>query len=325
MVLVTSEPAVSVVLPTYNEAETVVDVIAAARGYLFHGTRTVEIVVVDDDSPDGTAEVVRSAYPDDEFVSVIVRTQESGLSSAVLRGLRESQGEIAIVMDADGQHPAERLPGLYLELRGGVFVDSPTGIAVGSRFIRGGSIEGWSLTRTIISAGAAAFARAAQPSARALSDPMSGFFAVDRSVVDDEVLDQCDPHGYKILLELISHADCDISEIPITFQPRQAGNSKLTIDEILRFVEHVGAVGLAERDIDQWVSPPLAIRATEFGVGVSVALLAFLGGLWLGGTEGAVGGGLSAVAGGILVLSIQRLRSSGTSWTESAVYGGGES
>lgn len=313
-----SEPAVSVVLPTYNEAETVLDVIAAARGYLFHGTRTVEIVVVDDDSPDGTAETVRSAFTDDEFVSVIVREAKSGLSSAVLRGLREARGEIAIVMDADGQHPADRLPGLF-------FAAQDCGIATGSRYTEGGSVEGWSFTRNLVSWGASTVARAAQPSARALSDPMSGFFAVDRSVVDDAVLDQCDPHGYKILLELISHTDCEVSEVPITFQPRQAGESNLTIDEMLRFVEHVGALGLAERDIDQWVSPPLAIRATEFGVGVSVALLAFLAGLWLGGTDGAVGGALSAVAGGVLVLSIQRLRSSATSWSESGVYGGGGS
>jgi dolichol-phosphate mannosyltransferase len=324
VVLVAAEPAVSVVLPTYNEAETIVGVITAARGYLNHGpriehgVRCVEIVVVDDDSPDGTAETVRSAFPDDEFVSVIVREEKSGLSSAVLRGLRESRGDIAIVMDADGQHPADRLPGLF-------FAAQDCGIATGSRFIRGGSIEGWSLARTLISAGATTFARASILSSRGLSDPMSGFFAVDRSVVDDAVLDQCDPHGYKILLELISHTDCEITEIPITFQPRQAGESKLTIDEMLRFVEHVGALGLAERDIDQWVSPPLAIRATEFGVGVSLALLAFLGGLWLGGTDGAVGGALSAVAGGVLVLSIQRLRSSAASWSESGVYGGGGS
>ena len=154
---------VSVILPTYNEVETIVEVIADVVAELALEPYEFEVLVVDDDSPDGTARIVREHYRDMDRVEVLRRTRDRGLSSAVLDGLRFTRGRYAVVMDADGQHPAEELPELLDALQ-------DADVVVGSRHVDGGSIEGWPVSRVITSKVATLLARGLVPAARQLTD-----------------------------------------------------------------------------------------------------------------------------------------------------------
>lgn len=307
-------PLVSVVLPTFNEAATIVDVVDDVLQELAHldvPTDGLEVIVVDDNSPDETWRIARDAYADDDRVSVLRRVDNQGLSSAVLDGFSEARAPICVCMDADGQHPADRLDELVDEIVLGA------DLVVGSRHVDGGSIEGWAASRKMTSKVATLFARAFVPAAREISDPMSGFFAVYRPTFDDDVLEAADPHGYKILLELAALVpDAEIAEVPITFRARAAGESKLTLDEQLRFVEHIVGLWLLSIGLDSRVSPPLAVRSVEAAMIVALALALMNIGLILGNVEGALGAGLIAASGAAIVLGAQRLARTGSSWSD---------
>lgn len=303
-------PRASVVLPTYNEAETIVDVVQDVLDEL----GDVEVVVVDDDSPDETWRVARDAFEDElaDRVKVVRRVNDQGLSSAVLAGFRQARGRYVVCMDADGQHPADRLDELVDELENGA------DLVVGSRHVDGGEIDGWPWSRKVTSKVATLLARAFVAPAREITDPMSGFFAVNRETFDDDVLDVADPHGYKILLELAALVpDAKIAEVPITFRARQAGESKLTVDEQLRFVEHIVGLWFLSAGLDERVNPPLLVRSVEAASVVALALAMLNVGLILGDVDGALGAGLIAAAGGTIVLGAQRLARTGTSWSDS--------
>jgi dolichol-phosphate mannosyltransferase len=307
------DPLVSVVLPTYNERETIVEVVELAIGNLGRevGYEAVEVVVVDDDSPDGTWRVAREAFADDPRVDVVRRTDDQGLSSAVLEGFRLALGEYYVCMDADGQHPADRLPALVDAL------DEGADLVVGSRHVDGGAIDGWPWTRKVTSKVATLVARGLVPAARDISDPMSGFFAVNRTVFDDDVLEAADPHGYKILLELAQLAPAAaVAEVPITFRAREAGESKLTLDEQVRFLEHCLGLWFLSAGLDERVSPPLVVRSVEAASVVALALALMNTGLILGDVDGALGAGLIAASGAAVVLGAQRLARTGDSWSE---------
>jgi len=304
---------VTIVLPCFNERATITDVVEQTLESLEGTGYDGHIVIVDDDSPDGTGRFAQSYFDDDDRVEVMIRLNEHGLSSAILDGLFCSVGRYAIVMDADGQHPPERIPEIVSSLE-----DSD--IVVGSRHIDGGSIEGWPIRRRVISSVATTIASLSIPSARRLQDPMSGFFGIDRTTVDVEVLQQCDPHGYKLLLELLSHAeqlgDINVDEIPITFRERQGGESKMTVDEAVRFVEHCTGLGLVERGVAKHVYPPLLIRSVEFGAVTGVGLIMLYLGLWIGNVDGALGASLIAAAGGLVTLAALRYQRTRKTWNE---------
>lgn len=307
-------PLVSIVLPTYNEAETIVDVVDDVLDELDHVDTPrdgLEVIVVDDDSPDETWRVARESFYGDDRVRVIRRTDDRGLSSAVLRGFKEVRGPICVCMDGDGQHPADRLDDLIYQIVLGA------DLVVGSRHVDGGEIDGWPASRQLTSKVATLLARAFVAPAREITDPMSGFFAVDRETFDDDVLEGADPHGYKLLLELATLApDAEIREVPITFRARQGGASKLTLDERLRFLEHCLGLWFRAGFGDQ-VDPPLLVRSIEAGSIVAIALVLLNVGLIVGDVDGAVGAALIAAAGGTIVLGAQRLARTGDSWSSS--------
>ncbi|WP_254538323.1 polyprenol monophosphomannose synthase [Halomarina litorea] len=218
----------SLVLPTYNEASNVVTAIdrcvAALTGYTF------ELIVVDDHSPDGTSRLVHSRYGTDDRIRLIDR-RERGLAAAVVEGIRESTYDWCIVIDADLQHPPEYLPSLVAAF------DADVDVVVGSRYVEGGAIEGWSLARRLVSRGATALARRALPQIRGVADPLSGFFAVRRARLDDVELA---PIGYKVLLELLVACDPDrVREVPYVFHERERGESKLSPVEYVQFLRHL--------------------------------------------------------------------------------------
>ncbi len=237
-----SRPRVSIVIPTYNEREviwaTVQEVLLTAEV----SDLDIEVLVVDDDSPDKTWSFVEWQFRDDP-VRVIRRVDERGLATAVLRGFQEANGEVLVCMDADGQHPPERLPDLVLP-----FQHEDVDATIGSRYVDGGGIDGWSRSRQVISRGGTLLAEVSVGRTWQISDPMSGFFAVRRSLVDD-ILEDLDPTGYKVLLEILARTDPRrVVEVPFTFRERQAGVSKLDARETLRFLAHLG--GLSWREVD---------------------------------------------------------------------------
>ncbi len=222
---------VSVIIPTYNERDNIPELVRRLDKSMKEAGIEYEIVVVDDNSPDGTADIAEELsknYP----VKVLRRPGKLGLSSAVLDGVKVAKGEIIVVMDADLQHPPEAVPKLVKAVFDGC------DMAVGSRYVKGGSVKGWSAFRKLISKGATLIARVLLPQARHVKDPMSGFFAFRREVVEGG--EEMNPRGFKILLEVLVKGRYErVCEVPYTFGTRLAGKSKLGTSEIINYIVHV--------------------------------------------------------------------------------------
>lgn len=220
----------SIVLPTYREADNLAPLVRRLRHALSETEQPHEIIVVDDDSRDGSVQRVEALAEEGIPIRIIVRTHERGLGSAVLRGFREAIGEVLVCMDADLSHPPEAVPRLVEALR-----DPAVEFVIASRYVAGGSTaEGWGWWRQLNSAAATLLAR---PFTDA-RDPLAGFFALRRSVLERAA--RLDPIGYKIGLELIVKCRCRVvREVPIHFANRQAGESKLTFGEQVRFLRHL--------------------------------------------------------------------------------------
>jgi dolichol-phosphate mannosyltransferase len=225
-----SSVAVSIIVPTYGEAENLRLLIPQVCEAMAPTGTTFEIVVVDDacgdDTPDVMAEHAAAGLP----ARLITRVDERGLSSAVIRGFREAEGEMLICMDADLSHPPEAVPRVVAAL-GEEGVD----FVIGSRYVPGGSTdESWGLFRWLNSKVATLMAR---PFTKA-KDPMAGFFALRNERFRNA--DRLSPVGYKIGLELIVKCHCKtIREVPIYFADRQIGESKLSFKEQLNYIKHV--------------------------------------------------------------------------------------
>lgn len=238
----------SVILPTYNESGTVCDVIDGLQNHLWGD---YEIIIVDDESPDGTARVVRNEFQE-QSVKVLVRHEKSGLGSAVVDGMDVADGSNYLVMDADGQHRPPDAPMLYKSVLDGA------DMAVGSRHLDNSHNEAaWGPLRYAISLGGLSVAWAALPIARELADPMSGFFAVDAEVIDP-YLDDLQPDGYKVLLEIMARCPVtDVDECPITFDLRKNGDSNMDHWEILRYLRHMARTAYVARTTDTTRKDPV--------------------------------------------------------------------
>ena len=223
-----SNPELSLIVPTYNERENIVPLMERIHKSL--SAYSYELIIVDDNSPDGTSELAKSLsskYP----VSVIVRTTERGLASAVVSGFNQARGEVLGVIDADLQHPPEFIPALLKAIRDGADV------AIASRYIPGGGIEGWTFKRKVISKGAKLPANLLLSSVRKIKDPLSGFFLFKRNVIDGVVLS---PTGYKILLEVLVRGNANhVVEVPYTFKERERGKSNFTAKEQINYLKHL--------------------------------------------------------------------------------------
>lgn len=221
---------VSIVIPTYREAENLEELVGRIARSMESDRLRYEVIVVDDDSRDGTEQVVEKLRRAGRPVRLIVRRRERGLSTAVLRGFREARGGTLVCMDADLSHPPEAVPRLVARLREG-----EAEFVIGSRYVEGGSTEeDWGFVRWLNSRVATLIARPFT----AARDPMAGFFALPRRVF--ERADELNPIGYKIGLELIVKCGCTrVSEVPIHFADRRRGESKLSLREQLNYLAHV--------------------------------------------------------------------------------------
>lgn len=220
-------PSVSIIVPTYREVESLPYLIDRIDRLRQSELKTLELVIVDDDSKDGTSELV--AHRAQSWVRLFVRTEDRGLSKAVLFGLRQAQNEMLVVMDADLSHPPEVIPTMVEALtQGADFV-------IGSRYVTGGSTaDSWGVLRWINSKVATLLARPLT----SITDPMSGFFALSQATFARA--ERPNPLGYKIGLELLVRCRCrHVREIPIHFSNRLHGESKLTVEQQLLYLRHL--------------------------------------------------------------------------------------
>ncbi len=223
----------SVIVPTYNECSNILELIQRALAAFDRLQEPAELLIVDDDSPDGTARVAREAafrLKAGERVKVIIRTHDKGLAKAVNEGFRQAKGDVFAVMDADLSHPPELLPKLLAVIRQGADA------AIASRYVEGGGTADWPLARRIISRGACLLARPLT----SVKDATSGFFALRRESLQAI---HYQPRGYKIGLELFARLhDQNITEVPFIFHDRTRGISKLGSAVMLAYLVQLGAL-----------------------------------------------------------------------------------
>jgi dolichol-phosphate mannosyltransferase len=211
----------ALVLPTLKESATLHLLLDRVRIALDSTEIPYEILVVDDDSRDGTEQMVEAIAAADPRVRLLVRKGERGLSGAILHGWQHTDAEILGVMDADLQHPPELLPEMLKAVLGGCDV------AIGSRYAKGGSLGGWNPMRRIVSGAAVWLTVPLQRRGVRVKDPMSGFFVVRRACLEKVVFQ---PTGFKLLLEILVRGQVGSArEIPLAFGKRRAGASKASL------------------------------------------------------------------------------------------------
>ncbi len=261
-------PEISVVVPTFSEVENVEE-LHARLAHCLEG-EDWELIFVDDDSPDGTADVVRQLAQRDRRVRCIQRIGRRGLSSAVVEGALSSSAPLIAVMDADLQHDESILPALIGKVRA-----HGLDLAVGTRYAEGGGTGLWTGHRKWMSRIATRFARGLAP--QDLSDPMSGYFVVRSSVLRESAR-RLSGYGYKILLDLLASAGRPLKyiEVPYVFGERRHGESKLDSLVVWEYL-----MLLADKRIGRFVPPRLISFALVGGSGVAVHF-AVLSVLYLG-------------------------------------------
>lgn len=219
--------ALSIVVPTYREVENIPTLLKRIDALRQSHDLEIEVLFMDDDSQDGSIEAVGDAGFD--WARIIVRTENRGLSPAVLDGFEAASHPILVCMDCDLSHPPEAIPSMLLSLRAG------HEMVIGSRYVSGGTTDDdWGFGRWINSIVATLLAR---PLTRVL-DPMSGFFALRRESYQQAK--DLNPIGYKIALELIVKCGFEnVDEVPIHFSDRIHGESKLSLKEQLKYIQHL--------------------------------------------------------------------------------------
>ncbi len=212
----------SLIIPTYNEKENITILLEKLTNIL---RDNYEIIVVDDDSPDGTALEVLKFKSKNPNVRIIVRKKERGLSSAVIRGFEKAKGDVLGVMDADLSHDPSILPEMLKAIKKYEMV-------IGTRK----SVVGWGLKRKVISKTASLLAKTIL--GVNIKDPMSGYFMIRREVYE-KIKDKINPIGYKIMLEIYYRAKPKTKEIYYVFNDRERGKSKLSKKVIFEYIKQL--------------------------------------------------------------------------------------
>ena len=222
---------ISIVIPTFNEIRNISEIINQLL--ILDFSSDLEIIIVDDNSSDGTADKVRQLVHNDKRIRLINRVGRSGLSSAIKEGCLCASGELVVVMDADGQHDPS-----YIRKALKFIESSKVDIVVGSRFTTGSRIRGLSKSRERGSSLANSLARLSLYGYYSyLSDYMSGFLVFNRKVCI-EFIEKIDVNGFKFFYELlaVSKGKLKVDEIPILFKERLYGSSKLDLPVVWDFL-----------------------------------------------------------------------------------------
>lgn len=218
---------ISIVVPTYKEVENIPHLIERVRLLKEDHGLELELIFMDDQSRDGSVEAVAAAGLD--WVRIIERDGERGLSPAVIDGFHAARHPLLVCMDCDLSHPPEVIPQMVLALSSG------QQFVLGSRYVPGGSTDDdWGFLRWLNSRVATLLARPLTVA----KDPMSGFFALRKA--DFDRAEALNPVGYKIALELIVKCGFEnVGEVAIHFTDRVHGESKLSFKEQLKYLQHV--------------------------------------------------------------------------------------
>jgi dolichol-phosphate mannosyltransferase len=248
---------VSVVVPTFNEALNVRELLRRLEATL--GTTGWEAIFVDDDSPDGTAALLRGVGVNDHRVRCLRRIGRRGLSSACIEGMLACSAPVVAVMDADLQHDESILPKMLAAIEGG-----EADVVVATRYAEGGSTGEWNSQRRTMSRLATAASRMVLR--QAVSDPMSGFFMLRREILESTVYG-LSGLGFKILVDILATTKepLRIVEVPYHFRARFAGESKL--DEMV--VWEYGML-LADKTVGRFVPVRFLAFSVVGGLGVFV-------------------------------------------------------
>jgi len=223
----------TVIIPTFNEEENISAIIGSVNSILEGAGINGEILVVDDSSSDKTISIVNKIAEGNPSVRLVVRTEDHGLSQSVVEGFSNAKSDVFQVIDADFSHPPELIPQFYESISKEGF-----DVVVGSRYLPEGDIQNWPLKRRVISLGATFLGRLLFPE---ITDPVSGFFAIRRNVVEDTSLK---PRGYKVLMEVLGRGTWQkAKEVPFTFKDREEGESKLRLNTISDYL--VQCLGIA--------------------------------------------------------------------------------
>ncbi|HYX57273.1 MAG TPA: glycosyltransferase family 2 protein [Nitrososphaeraceae archaeon] len=247
--LISENLFLSIIIPTYNDAENILKLIDAIR-YHLPTDISAEIIIVDDNSPDGTGilveryikRITNETFNDTKtenqknnykkcLVKLIHRQKRDRLIHTILHGVRFASGQNILIMNADFSHPPEIIPKIINELN-----QDPNSIVVASRYIKGASIVGWPFKRLILNMGAIRIARHSL-NLRNIKDPMSGFFALPHHVLKNI---EFDTQNFKILLEiLVKDKNLKVKEIPYTFNDRDSGKRKVDSKVIFDYTKAI--------------------------------------------------------------------------------------
>ncbi|MGO1507785.1 MAG: glycosyltransferase [Microbacterium sp.] len=252
--------AVTVIVPTFNERDNVAELVARTAAAL--GGREAEILFVDDSGDDTAAEVERVAATAPLPVRVIHRSANTGgLSGAVVVGLAAAHGDVCVVMDGDLQHPPELVPAMIDRFERG-----DADVVAASRYVGGGDSGGLGTTmRFGVSRVSTWLTKAMFPRRLAdATDPMTGFFLVDRRSLD---LTALRPQGFKILLEILARTDVRVAEVPMAFSERRSGTSKASLRQGATFIAHLARLRFGKMSL--------------FALIGAIGALANLGIMWL--------------------------------------------
>ncbi len=274
-------PQVSILIPTYNESENIIEFLKSVQKNLPEEIFS-EIIVIDDNSPDGTGKIVEEYIRNNGKISenkifVINRKGKKGLSSAILDGIHQSKGNTVLVMDSDFSHPPEIITKMIQTLK-----KSQCDIVIASRYIKGGGVTGWPFKRKVMSKVATKIAKKGLGIKN--SDPMSGFFAFKRAIINGIKFDAI---GYKMLLEILVKAKgVTVKEIPYTFSNRQVGSSKLSSSIIIDYIKSVWKLyryGKAVGEQEKRTSVRFLSKAARFyTVGASGVVVNYFASLYFG-------------------------------------------
>jgi dolichol-phosphate mannosyltransferase len=232
--------AVSVILPTYNEKENLPILIDKINRVFADGKIAGEVVIIDDNSPDGTGQLAEQLKEKYKFLNVIHRPSKLGLGSAYREGFRAAESKLLITMDADLSHDPEYIT-RFIEKA------EHADVVVGSRYIKGGGIVGWGIYRKTVSKLANFLARIA--AGTGVSDMTSGYRAYRKEVFEKVSTDRIKSSGYAFQLEIIYEIrkkGFKIEEVPIVFTDRRKGKSKLGMRDIVSFLTLAIKLGLRQ-------------------------------------------------------------------------------
>ena len=253
---------ISIIVPTYREVESIPGLLERIDQVRRANKLTLEVLFMDDDSRDGSVEVVANAGYD--WARIIVRTENRDLSAAVIDGFKAARYPVLVCMDCDLSHPPEKITQLVLGLNSG------QQFMIGSRYVPGSSTDDdWGFFRWLNSVVATILAR---PLTKA-RDSMAGFFALRKS--DFDAVRGLNPVGYKVALELIVKCGFEnVGEVPIHFTDRKLGDSKLNIKEQLKYIQHLRRLYLFRFANMMYLAQFLVVGTS--GVVVNLAVLSLL-------------------------------------------------